>query len=182
MRRAATPAPPPRGGGPGRLPAAACLAALLAAACGGAPAERGGAPPPSVRPPEILLHGRHGITDLPAGDARAGRLLAEVDSLFRSARPLAEAPGPADVAQARRRGALELRFAAARDFVTGDGDTLRLWRVLVPLGVEMLPDPSEAGALLLPGYPDYDAPPLLSRRPRRHLTGILESPPGGGGT
>ena len=195
MRRADGRAPRrgrlPAGGGPevghgpsaacrrgGRIaPAAACcLALLLAAACGGAPAEREEAP---RRPPEILLHGRHGTVAIPDGDGRAARLLAEVDSLFRGAAPLADAPDPAAVALARRRGALELRFPEARAYVTAPGDTLRLWRVLVPLGVEMLSDPGEAGALLLPGFPAYDEPPLLSRRPRRHMAAILQGPPEG---
>lgn len=143
---------------------------LLLAAC----AEP---PPPAAPGVEILVHGRGERHALADGDARRPALLAELDSLLASARPAAAPLDRRGQGLVAARGALEFRFTAPHVCVDGRGDSLALWRALIPLGVEPAAPGGESGVLVLLGHPDYSPHPHLSARGRTPLLRILESPP-----
>lgn len=135
---------------------------------------RGGAGEGVTPEATLLVHGPRGALTMNAGDPRVDQLLLELDSLFAAARPAAGPLSRREAALCFDRGALEFRFAAAREFRLGDGEVLEPWRVLLPLGVEPAAPGGESGALLLLGYPEYSPDALLSPRGRDGMTAILE--------
>ncbi len=149
------------------LPALAVLL-LLANACGEKPEPKGG---PAD---QILIHGHRGARVLSADDPRHAGLLAELDSLVARARPAAGVLSRRDVALAFERGALEFRFASAPSLRLAGGEERSPWRILLPLGVEPEPPGGERGVLLLFGYPEYEAHPLITSRGRDSAVEILE--------
>ncbi|MCP4548902.1 MAG: hypothetical protein GY835_20810 [bacterium] len=111
---------------------------------------------------------------IPAADPRIPQLLAEVEKIVAAAQRQDRQVSRTKFRRACARGALEIRFSRAYPFAGADGDSLRVWRLMIPFGVEM--DPRQKRVCLFTGHPGWDTTPWFSTRGREHLLTILENP------